>query len=907
MAAAHQSEGDSFSDEDVSRLYCKVFRDACSVDEVRVAVKKFSEDDSEWSCIGERILDGLIEMKKMKEKKEKSYWELPLLNAGHLDALHLNNNTSPVANASALKCAHQPTQRRTRAEEDMRGVRRLQKAARQSWARLVTEGVQSILACLWPVQSPGVRGEAWGYVSYSDILLLNEVKYDLVTRLLCADMLQEHHSVHVWEALTPWQRENEEFWLEEFADEALASDDMIALAELPGAFTRYSACPESREECFTAVSLLYKLNACRRQEREDLTALVERLDKASLRLLCLYIRSATLRAQREKTALSAYLAVRQSWDAWPRVHSPCREEQAAALLRSDDDVQEHMTDFNSQSSKQALLQLLVLTQQQERTQLVRLIHGVTLEDVRKPAPTDSPKTSCIKKLQQICSSSKNQPRCDISGPPTEWSQGQLERGALCLLTHLLEIQERQTSSFLSALLDENEHPQVLRPEYQPKLQAEHLHSNLLQLLNPDAPDSNLSSREQVPHQSCTSGPAEAQNLIAGPRGSQTVADAISTQLGGVQAEDVPDKQGVCAGCGMTLGGLPYLEILCVPDTLSKTDGKGGQDDEEQDGETKKRNCEEQDLLIPLAWSTQLEDNTGHEGAPAHAVDDQMQPCGEGATAKHTLGASREEELSKPQPAEQHCGPQELHLEEGADKENGLHTNLVRGQQALLDSLDVNTTDEDRDMAKDLRAPEPTAQATGHCSINESKATKEGVRAMEPVSAVEREKTMRKLVDVHRRVERKQQRNRERQQLRVQERLSIIQSRKADEDLFGPKNTDRMRYLRRQESAEDAGQRTTGAAQKGTVFYHAVQKKEKHCRLQGTPGSSESPKQRTRRHAGPKHWHPMSVWLKAEQICSTVNTSLKTFNSQWVNNAGLADCLLCSLIIWTNLSNNSNIT
>ncbi|XP_019714621.1 uncharacterized protein LOC109509173 isoform X2 [Hippocampus comes] len=63
-----------------------------------------------------------------------------------------------------------------------------------------------------------------------------------------------------------------------------------------------------------------------------------------------------------------------------------------------------------------------------------------------------------------------------------------------------------------------------------------------------------------------------------------------------------------------------------------------------------------------------------------------------------------------------------------------------------------------------------------------------------MSAVEREKTMRKLVDVHRRVERKQQRDRDRQQLRVQERLSIIQSRKADEDLFGPKHKERMRHL-----------------------------------------------------------------------------------------------------------------
>lgn len=39
-----------------------------------------------------------------------------------------------------------------------------------------------------------------------------------------------------------------------------------------------------------------------------------RLDGESLRLLCLYIRLATLRAEREKMSYSAFLAARQSWE-----------------------------------------------------------------------------------------------------------------------------------------------------------------------------------------------------------------------------------------------------------------------------------------------------------------------------------------------------------------------------------------------------------------------------------------------------------------------------------------------------------------------------------------------------------------------------------------------------------------
>lgn len=43
-------------------------------------------------------------------------------------------------------------------------------------------------------QGPGFRGQAWGSVSLSDILLLVDVKYDVVTQLLYKEMLQEYYS-----------------------------------------------------------------------------------------------------------------------------------------------------------------------------------------------------------------------------------------------------------------------------------------------------------------------------------------------------------------------------------------------------------------------------------------------------------------------------------------------------------------------------------------------------------------------------------------------------------------------------------------------------------------------------------------------------------------------------------------
>jgi len=60
--------------------------------------------------------------------------------------------------------------------------------------RLVSEGVQSILRSPWQGQSLSVQSQAWGCVSLSDVLLLVEVKYDVMTHLLYTEMLQEHHS-----------------------------------------------------------------------------------------------------------------------------------------------------------------------------------------------------------------------------------------------------------------------------------------------------------------------------------------------------------------------------------------------------------------------------------------------------------------------------------------------------------------------------------------------------------------------------------------------------------------------------------------------------------------------------------------------------------------------------------------
>ncbi|XP_056243135.1 uncharacterized protein LOC130176210 [Seriola aureovittata] len=949
------SVGAEFSSEDVSLLFRKVFHSPSSTDEAHGAMKKIAGGDKSWSCVGENVFDVLLEMEREREKKEQMYWDLQLLNAGNLNSPYAMDKPV-IINPQVLNCVHQSTDPnsfkkaynsdtgslhsctidadslqtgrlagKNELHGSVRGVKRLKKAARQCWIRLASEGVQSILHSPWQGQSLRVKGQAWGCVSLSDVLLLVEVKYDVMTHLLYTEMLQEHHTPRVWETLLPWQRHKEEEELEDLAEEALESGDMLFLADLPGAFRIYRfclgasfrSCPDSREQSWSAASLLYEIHTCRQHERDTLTVLGERLDGESLRLLCLFIRMATLRAQREKLSYSALLAARQSWDTWPHVSSPCRAEQAALWLRGEEEEQRNK-DFISLSPQQAVLQLLVLTQEQERKILVNLVHGVSLEDFQGPGCTVPPKedshkitvlrNGCIKRLRQIHASlqthnetqtpleemnSQPQPRMQahICSKLAVWSQHQLEDCALLLLTHFLELQEVQASTVLPVLMDKSaQHVQVLRDEYESELQAQR-YTNLLQLLISDdpltsssmlIPNPNLitlntenSSKEQKKDQSCSSGAVEAQDIGAGPGGIVSVR-GMDKEGNGVQAADVTDKQDVCTGCETVMEEIPYLEILCASAATSTNHQsltvEGGHQEEEEGSATRSpQNYEKQGSLITLAWSKPPVDDTDYDteaadGGTGQSQDSesslriQVQPSDISSTAEYTQceepsGESHDEELK---PTLTESGSMCQHNAQSAEKGGQLsweersavdlpqrgdvserdlktHALVMETLQAdLCSGLTNKTAEAGRDAVEveigpsttesdlwDLRGPEPThtedqkynSQATFECGLAERGAMREATlmereRVREPVSAMERERTMRNLVDMQKKVEQRQQRDRERQLLRVQERLSIIQNRKAEEDLLGLKHTDRLKHLTQDLPQEDKTQQKT---------------------------------------------------------------------------------------------------
>ncbi|XP_072556192.1 uncharacterized protein [Paramormyrops kingsleyae] len=77
-----------------------------------------------------------------------------------------------------------------------------------------------------------------------------------------------------------------------------------------------------------------------------------------------------------------------------------------------------------------------------------------------------------------------------------------------------------------------------------------------------------------------------------------------------------------------------------------------------------------------------------------------------------------------------------------------------------------------------------------------------------ISEMEKETTMKTLVDIKRKVESKYQQDKQRQILRFQERLSIVQNRKSDEDLLGHKQGDDLRQLTEKLKKEDRNQQKT---------------------------------------------------------------------------------------------------
>ncbi|XP_061577933.1 uncharacterized protein LOC133444291 [Cololabis saira] len=426
----------------------------------------------------------------------------------------------------------------------------------------------------------------------------------------------------------------------------------------------------------------------------------------------------------------------------------------------------------------------------------------------------------------------------------------------------MELQNVQASALVRALANRDiQWVEALQDKYEDEIQTQRF-TNLLRLLIPDPPLNSSFAVKNV-------GGRPAETLAADSNG-------VTSETNEVQTADGSDKQDVC--CATVMEDLPYLEVLCFPDTrpsvkdIIPAEDRGTKGDESSATKTP-QSCKKQGSLITFAWSKPGGDGTVYEadadGETEQEQDDQsslkthIQPvqCEETVQQRHVEeltyalspdGSSAEQHCSKAQqrPVEdkpEDRGPASEHDQQTlaplAENLHPVQPHLSRDSSTHTDDCcsetSSRTMEVQREMTEvemcptevepklwDLRGPEQstcdgltkTQDYAVDCSVLESEAMRErslieNERASEGVSALERERTMRNLVDMQRKVEKKQQRDRERQLLRVQERLAIVQNRKTEEDLLGLKHIGRLKHLTQDLPLENKSQQKTAVRER----------------------------------------------------------------------------------------------
>ncbi|XP_020335618.2 uncharacterized protein LOC109888862 [Oncorhynchus kisutch] len=231
------------------------------------------------------------------------------------------------------------------------------------------------------------------------------------------------------------------------------------------------------------------------------------------------------------------------------------------------------------------------------------------------------------------------------GPAQPQSQTSLQHQsqwggcALVLLVELMDLQEAQVSAVLSTLLDRGEQCLLsLIEEYESELREPRL-SCLLTLLTSNpclASDPNTLLTVVDP--------------CLGPSDSISVQNISSASPPTDLTRGDPEQQhtgDLCTGCGTALApeDLPYLEILCVSDTIhsldthhtpSASNGFSAEREvcegrEAREGSHRKtpQSYEKQGSLITLAWSKPPDGDTEqHTGTVMSTATEQQEEVGE---------------------------------------------------------------------------------------------------------------------------------------------------------------------------------------------------------------------------------------------------------------------------------------
>ncbi|KAI7802403.1 hypothetical protein IRJ41_009155 [Triplophysa rosa] len=802
-------EDDEVGMEMICSLYTNIFLISTNLEDTKRAVSQVRGENG-GSCLARSVLHVLLVMERQRETREELYWDLQMLKAGRIDCTLKHNTQSPTI-------SYRPKLKDT----EQFNILCLQNKAKRLYVRLVLDGVWTLL----PSSSHSKVNMKQGSMCLNseDVLQLLRYKYDIIKERLYREMLQDEYGMVWWDSMSPWQQIECVCELGASVEQAYRRRDWLKMCGLPGALRCYRSCSsvdlrgclktrdqawssQPKEQAWTAIIYLSELESSHQEEKESLTALIHRVEQESLRVIYLSMCVAVRRAERENQSRTALLVARQHWHRWPFMRGSVSQELAGIWL------QEHVdpTAGQQQSRKtgsciqQAVLQLLVLCQEQERNRLVEILHSVSKNDLQGPRSNnvaDADDQSCVSRLHQIKVSQQEAqgsntaplaPGC--SGIDVSWGEC-----AVHLLTQLTQAHEDETWDVLHSLQDlELGGLLSLLHKYETKLHIPAF-NNLREVL-----------------QSC----APIQSTIQ-PNMERERAEYL-------QARSLDSEQGLCTGCGMALDpeDTPYLEILCVRDPRDEAGVMEMRDEErarrEKVIESRENNeeisVEKQNSLIALAWSTSAH---GHE--QTQEVTSAVQEVKPDTRIKHERSANtvqngvnipnttphevnlfthlenkspvslqpRAEETQteiQTQTTQDHPGfiADENQKEDVGDQQHTIQP-LTDHQPITTQSTDTTdtsmppastqSTDQEQSHTWDAREMETSQQ-------QEQRREEETDERGGEEQQLQRETTMRCLVNIQRRAERRWKRDRDRQLLRVQERLAIVQSRKADEDLLG---------------------------------------------------------------------------------------------------------------------------
>ncbi|XP_060734765.1 golgin subfamily A member 6-like protein 22 [Tachysurus vachellii] len=729
-------------------------------------------------------------MEKEREKREKLFWELQMLKSGQ-SRVSDGVNTQTLSENSSIR----HNKKRNKKPCDLSSLLR---RARRLYVRLDVDGVWSLLPSL---SHSHVNSKRLSLISPTklDVLLLLEYKYDIIKERLYIEMLQEEHGVGWLESVEPLEQTDCVYDLEQRAEEALKQSDVLCVCELPGVLHCYRSADGVKEQVWTSspqgqswtsAIFLSELRSHCDQERRSLTQLLNRVERLVLTEIYLSVFVGVRRAERETHSHTALLTSRQHWEDWPCLRCLDVEDLVKFWLqeKQDESTQLRNECTTSRCVRQAVLQCLVQCQEQERKTLVEILHTVSQEELQEQRDTITPDTNTagITDLRRGCVSILKQIKFSLQSSSTHsasWDDCAVH--LLIQLTHTHH-QEVQTVIHTLPVMDAAA-LLVLLHKYELELRSPKLHNLhiLLQTSCKENTQSNISVNNEQRRSSSS----------------------------------VTEEHEICTGCGVVLApdDAPYLEILGVGEKKNEerreeSEGEEAGREKREGDEEERRDGREQEKERERREREEEERREGRK-----IEDENKRKESEGEVERERKSEDKEKrrkqkEIEEENTREEREGEEERKVD-AVEKQASLITLAWskpannNTQEVTSDLPEAQTTE---DIQNEIVSDEHRTSSAGLKLDSESLSgdthTQGAARhAVCDEQQLQREATMRSLVNIQRRAEQRWQRDRDRQILRVQERLSIIHNRKSDEDLLGLRREETFRHLANTLQQEDEQQ------------------------------------------------------------------------------------------------------